>query len=129
MSKKDWQDSFKMIDKLINKEKENTFKLLKEANEKDKIEIKKSNLDKLNLLFEYEKDIKNNIKQEQNEKALRVIDNKIIYVKNRIDFHSDNENYKKALELLNSFYDKNKEDEKAIAFYNKEKAILDVLLV
>jgi hypothetical protein len=129
MSRKDWQNSFKMIDKLINKEKGNTFQLLNKASEKEKIEIKKSNLEKLNLLFDYERDIKNNIKQEQNEKALKVIDNKIIYVKNRIDFHSDNENYKKALEVLNSFYDKNKDDEKSIAFYNKEKAILDVLLV
>jgi hypothetical protein len=31
MSKKDWQDSFRIINKLINKEKENTLLLLSNA--------------------------------------------------------------------------------------------------
>ncbi len=129
MSKKDWKKSFKIIDKLIHKEKTDTLLLLKDVNDEEKEKIKKSYLDKLNLLIDYEKDIKNSIRKTQEEKAVKVVDNKIIYTKNRIDFYSKNENFKKALEILNNFYEIYKEDEKAIAFYNKEKAILDILVV
>ncbi len=76
-----------------------------------------------------DKNIQDNIIKDQNENNLKVIDNKIIYTKNRIDFYSKNEDYNKALDMLNNFYDNNQEDEKAISFYNKEKFILDALLV
>lgn len=129
IKEKNWKKAIKTIIQLKKVEKKNTAILLKNSSDDKKDAIKKLHLNKLESLLDYERNIENLIKKEKDDKILRIIDDKILYVKNRLDYYMKSENYKKANDTLTSFYEKYKNEQKVIDFYNERKKTFDVLLV
>lgn len=127
IKQKDWKKATKAIDQLRKNEKKNTNTLLKNSSEDKKDSIKKLHLNKLEWLLDYEKNIENLIKKEKEDKKSKILDDKIIYVKNRFDYYIKSGNYKKARDVLDSFYQKNRDENIVSEFYNNEIVIFDDL--
>lgn len=127
ITEKKWRKAISAINKLRKIEKVNTSLLLKNSSNENKTTINKAYLNKISALVDFEKSILDSVKKEKEERKLRQIDDRIIYVNNRLDYYIKNENYEKAKLVLNNFYEKNKEEEKAVDFYNKEKILFETL--
>lgn len=127
IAEKNWKKAMKVINKIRKLEKKDISSLFKNSSEEQKEIIKKAHLNKLNGLLDYEKNIEDSIRNAKEEKKSNVINEKINYIKNRLDYYIKSENYKKALEVLNSFYEKYRDEEKVVDFYNKEKKLFETL--
>ncbi len=127
IAEKNWSKALKIIEKVRENEKKNTLLLLKNSKEEQKEAINKIHINKLGGLLDFEKSIEDLIRKEKEEKKSLIIDEKIIYIKNRLDFYIKNENYNKAQDILNDFYKKYNEEDRVKRFYDKEMEIFDSL--